>query len=238
VREGPGRWSWKAPASGLRRLTIRRPAGDSITLNAFVLVPAARVRAGRLNGYRIGAYPSKPLKGLAIYRPPKGFVEVTPENENTPLSPHFTLGQFLCKQEGGYPKYIVLRTQLLLKLEYLLGLVNSEGFRADTFTVMSGYRTPDYNRAIGNVPYSRHVYGGAADIYIDENPRDGVMDDLDGNGHVDKADAAVLYDLIAEQSSRPEYDGHEGGLGEYGSTPAHGPFVHVDVRGFSARWGK
>ena len=27
-----------------------------------------------------------------------------------------------------------------------------------------------------------------------------------------------------------------GGLGAYGSTAAHGPFVHVDTRGHRARW--
>jgi uncharacterized protein YcbK (DUF882 family) len=27
-----------------------------------------------------------------------------------------------------------------------------------------------------------------------------------------------------------------GGLGIYGSTSAHGPFIHVDVRGTRARW--
>ena len=30
----------------------------------------------------------------------------------------------------------------------------------------------------GNVKYSRHVYGGAADIFIDENPKDEMMDDF------------------------------------------------------------
>jgi hypothetical protein len=27
-------------------------------------------------------------------------------------------------------------------------------------------------------------------------------------------------------------------LARYRKTPAHGPFVHVDVRGFRARWGR
>ena len=30
----------------------------------------------------------------------------------------------------------------------------------------------------GNVKYSQHVYGGAADIFIDENPKDEMMDDF------------------------------------------------------------
>ena len=57
-----------------------------------------RLRGEYLNGYRIGSYPAQALRGLAIYRPPVGFVEVTRENENTFVSPHFQLKQFLCKR--------------------------------------------------------------------------------------------------------------------------------------------
>jgi len=206
-------------------------------LNVFVIVPLSRARDGWINGYHIDAYPSVPLKGLAAYKPPRGFIEVTEANADTPVSPHFTLRQFLCKQEGEFPKYVVLRERLLLKLELLLERVNAVGYRCDTFQVMSGYRTPFYNRSIGNVKYSRHVYGGAADIFIDERPRDGVMDDLNGDGRTDLYDAGVLYDLIDKLYGTDAYAPFIGGLGRYDATPAHGPFVHVDVRGFHARWG-
>ncbi len=236
---GPASWTWKAPAeTGVHSLTIRATAtGESIRLNLFVIVPRARVENEHLNGYRIGAYPAIPLKGLEIYRPPRGFIEVTEENLDTALSPHFVLRQFLCKQDGGYPKYVVVRERLVLKLEHLLEHVNEEGIRADTFTVMSGYRTPYYNHAIGNVKYSRHVWGGAADVYIDEQPRDGVMDDLDGNGKIDVYDAGVLYDLIDRLYGKKSYEPYVGGLGRYKANAVHGPFVHVDVRGTRARWG-
>ncbi|MDX1389079.1 MAG: D-Ala-D-Ala carboxypeptidase family metallohydrolase, partial [Acidobacteriota bacterium] len=183
------------------------------------------------------AYPATPLKGLEIYQPPRGFIEVTEANVDTPVAPHFTLRQFLCKQGGGYPKYVVLRERLLLKLELLLEQVNAAGFECDTFHVMSGYRTPYYNRSIGNVKYSRHVYGGAADIFIDVDPRDGNMDDLNGDGKIDVHDAGVLYDLIDGLYGTDFYNAYVGGLGRYKKTKAHGPFVHVDVRGFRARWG-
>ena len=235
----PGKWEWKAPAeAALYALTIRSiDTGEVMRLNAFVLVPLARVENGRLNGYRIDAYPATPLKGLEIYKPPRGFIEVTEANVDTPVAPHFTLRQFLCKQGGGYPKYVVLRERLLLKLELLLEQVNAAGFECDTFHVMSGYRTPYYNRSIGNVKYSRHVYGGAADIFIDVDPRDGNMDDLNGDGKIDVHDAGVLYDLIDGLYGTDFYNAYVGGLGRYKKTKAHGPFVHVDVRGFRARWG-
>jgi hypothetical protein len=232
-------WNWTAPReAGVSAITISRPdSGESMRLNAFVMVPATEIRNGELNGYPIGGYPAKPLKGLPLYNPPRGFIEVTEESAQTPVSPHFTIGQFLCKQNGGYPKYLVLRERLVLKLELILEHANASGLRCGTFVVMSGYRTPSYNRAIGNVRYSRHLWGGAADIFIDENPADGVMDDLNGDGEIGLPDADVLYDVVDQLYGRPFYAAFLGGLGRYRETNSHGPFVHVDVRGFRARWG-
>ncbi len=131
----------------------------------------------------------------------------------------------------------MLQERLLLKLERLLQEVNTRGYRCDTFHVMSGYRTPYYNAAIGNVKYSRHLYGDGADIFIDANPEDGVMDDLDGNGRIDIEDAGVLYEIIDDLYERDDFQPFIGGLARYGTTSAHGPFVHIDARGFRARWG-
>lgn len=240
LRVGPRSWTWTAPAeAGLTVLQVRqRDGADQITLNVFTMAPAAAVRDGLLNGYRIGAYPDKPFRNLLAYRPPAGFVEVTAANLDTRLSPHFTLKQFLCKQSGGYPKYVALRERLLLKLEYLLALVNEKGHPAETLAVLSGFRTPSYNRAIGNVPNSRHLWGGAADVFVDENPKDGRMDDLNGDGRIDVGDARHLYQLFERVSGSAEHAEFTGGLGVYGTTSNHGPFVHVDARGYRARWGK
>ncbi len=223
---------------GLTRLEVENAAsGEVAVVNVFTLVPADRVdAAGSLNGYRIGGYPQTPLRGLDIYRPPVGFVEVTEDNADTRVSPNFRLRQFVSKQTGGYPKYLVLRASLLLKLENILATLNQRGHRTEGLVIMSGYRTPWYNRAIGNVPYSRHVYGGAADIYIDDSPRDGRMDDVNGDGAVNRKDARWLADFISDMSRRGDFGPRIGGLGVYGSTSAHGPFVHVDGRGTRARW--
>jgi len=233
------KWTWKAPIEkGVYPLMIFNPlSGDSITLNVFVMVPYSELKGEYLNGYRIGKYPTIPYKQLPLYKPPKGFIQVTKENEETPVSPHFKLKQFLCKQEGNYPKYIVLRERLLLKLELILEKVNQKGFFCNTFNILSGYRTPFYNKSIGNVKYSRHVYGGAADIFIDENPVDDMMDDLNRDGKIDYKDAGLIYDIIDDMYGKPWYVPFLGGLGRYKRTPNHGPFVHVDARGFRARWG-
>lgn len=234
-----GRFRWTAPSvTGLYPMTITAvDGGGSMTLNVFVMVPIAEVKDGVLNGYRIGRYPEIAYKGLDIYRPPRGFIEVTEANRQTRVSPHFTLGQFLCKQTGGWPKYVVLRERLLLKLELILEKVNEAGHRCDTFFVMSGYRTPYYNHLIGNVKYSRHQWGGAADIFIDEVPPAEVMDDLNGDGRLDVRDAHELYGIIDRMFGKAWYEPFIGGLGAYRKTSNHGPFVHVDARGFRARWG-
>lgn len=223
---------------GLYRLEITNNDGpETALINVFVMVPANTVSSsGYLNGYRIGSYPRTPLKGNKIYLPPKGFVEVTPDNINTRVSPNFTLGQFVSKQAQGFPKYLVLRASLLLKLENILASLNRSGRKTDSFVIMSGYRTPWYNRSIGNVPYSRHVWGGASDFYIDENPRDGLMDDLNGDGKINRDDAHWLAKFIDQMSRRGEFGERIGGIGVYGSNSAHGPFVHIDVRGVRARW--
>ena len=83
---------------GLHRLEIRSPdAHEAIELNVFVEVPRERVHGDALNGYTIGRYPTSDPNSP----PPVGFIEVTEANRDTPVSPHFRLGDFLCKESSG-----------------------------------------------------------------------------------------------------------------------------------------
>ncbi|MDY6862202.1 MAG: D-Ala-D-Ala carboxypeptidase family metallohydrolase [Thermodesulfobacteriota bacterium] len=100
-----------------------------------------------------------------------------------------------------------------------------------------GYRTPYYNKIIGNVKYSRHLWGGAADIFIDENPKDKMMDDLNKDGKINWKDAAILYSIIDDMYGEKSYKSYVGGLARYKKSYSHGPFVHIDVRGKRTRWG-
>ena len=165
--------NWQAPeSSGLYPLFIHdAPKSDSMQINVFVLVPLHNIKDGYLNGYHVGEYPDIPLKNLAIYKKPPGLIEVTSENRGTLVSPHFRLEQFLCKQPGDYPKYVLIKERLLLKLELILEELNKAGHHYSSLHIMSGYRTPYYNKLIGNVKYSRHVWGGAADVFVDEHPQ-------------------------------------------------------------------
>jgi len=234
-----GVWTLRSPRKpGLRILRVSSAEGrDEIRLNVFVTVPRARVSRHALNGYAIGAYPAASIVQGAQVEPPAGFIEVTRENLDTKVSPRFRLGQFLCKQSSDFPKYVVLDERLPRKLEALLDAVRGAGTPAETLSVMSGYRTPAYNRSIGNeTTFSRHLFGAAADVFVDESPRDGRMDDLDGDGVVSVRDSEKLFALADALDRDPPEDWFVGGAGYYAATDAHGPFVHVDVRSRAARW--
>src|SRR6187399_1732798 len=145
---GPNKWTWVAPAEkGRYPLEIHFPgAGKVMDFNAFVMVPATEVKRGVLNGFEIGMYPAKPLNGNPAYIAPKGFIEVTKDNEDTRTSPHFRLKQFLTKQKSDYPKYLVLDERLLYLLEAIGEALEPLGFDGDDIFIMSGYRTPFYNK--------------------------------------------------------------------------------------------
>lgn len=213
-------------------------------LNVISLVPLSETEDdGRLGEYLLGEWPAGPGgsppggRGEA-YAPPRGVVEVTRENRHLRVSKHFRLGDFLTKgQEEVWPKYLVLSPRLLDKLELTVQELERMGHPVERVGVISGFRTPYYNLHGGDTSgrgaLSRHMYGDAADIYLD-NDGDGCMDDLTGDGQVTGADARV----IAEAAGRVEerYPALVGGIGVYDPTGAHCGMTHIDTRGTRARW--
>lgn len=226
-----------APAgesSGYARVRI---SGHDVTLTLVSLVPYKEVRNGFLDGYRLGEYRLLPLKGLASYERPQGFMRLTEANRELWVSDHYRMRDFQCKLDGSQ-KFLILRTAALMKLEILQHeLETKHDVHFDRFTIMSGYRTPFYNSLIGNeTSYSRHLYGDAMDIYVDAN-RDGAMDDINGDGVIDAKDAKFLLSVAEEVDQSREWGWLKGGAGVYHATRAHGPYLHVDARGYVARWG-
>ena len=113
-----------------------------------------------------------------------------------PVSDHLTLGQFLTKdQVEVWPKYVALDLRLIDKLELVIQDLEQRGIKVEHMSVMSGFRTPRYNHSGGNTAgranLSRHMYGDAADVFVD-NDRNGNMDDINGDGRVDRRDAETL----------------------------------------------
>lgn len=234
---GSNAWEWTAPRRpGFHVVRVDAPEiDDSIMVTFIVLRQATDVREGELNGYPIGTYRARPASMSVAYEPPRGFIEARPEDYDILVSPNFRLGQFLCKQPGD-PRYLLVSPLLLIKLEAVLRAVNDAGYSTPGLTVMSGFRTPAYNRAIGNTTdFSRHLWGDAADIFVD-NDGDGDMDDLDGNGASNLGDARWLARIVDGVMARDGRRPTPGGMSVYRRNAAHGPFVHIDSRGHRARW--
>ena len=208
--------------------------------NFITMRPFSDKVAGRIGTYNIGFFPSeKRSPRSAAYTNPEGFVEVTAGNQFTPVSENFTLSDFLTHdQVRVWPKYLVLREPLLDKLELVIAELGRMGVPVKRMKVMSGFRTPQYNQpgvgAGGRAQDSRHQFGDAADVYVVNGERDW-MSDINRDGRVDTRDAQVLAQA-AERVEKAHPD-LIGGIGIYAATSAHGPFVHIDVRGVRARWG-
>lgn len=243
VVDGAPRPDFTAPSqSGIYRFAVgigqaTRAVDD---LSIVTLVPNSRKERGRIGLYYLGTWPfekgGKPKSER--YAPPSGFIEVTRENQNFHVSEHFRLRDFLTKdQQDIWPKYLLLDTRLIDKLELTIQELEKSGVRVEHVTVMSGFRTPRYNHSGGNVAgranLSRHMYGDAADVFVD-NDRNGTMDDINRDGRVNTADAELMGHAV-EQVER-QHSPLVGGIGVYAACCGHGPFTHIDVRGYRARW--
>jgi uncharacterized protein YcbK (DUF882 family) len=211
---------------------------DNFTV--ITLVPFSEKQAGHIGTYYLGNWPFE--KGgtpkTPAYANPAGFIEVTQENADTPISAHFKLRDFLTKdQPNVWPKYLLLNPKLLDKLELTIQELEAMGHPVHHFQIMSGFRTPEYNHGGGNTQgranLSRHMYGDASDTFVD-NDGNGVMDDLNGDGRVDERDAEVI--LQAVERVERKNPALVGGVGVYSACCGHGPFTHIDVRGYRARW--
>lgn len=215
---------------------------DSLSAEPFhfaTLVPFADKQNGRVGVYRVGRWPGEVRRPRSdAYRVPEGFIEVREPAKEMRVSTHFTIGQFLTKdQRDVWPKMLLLDERLIDKLELVVSELRLAGFKAEGLGVLSGFRTPQYNargKTAGRASDSRHQYGDAADVYLDVNG-DGKMDDLTKDGRVDIRDAIRLARIVEQVEAK--YPELVGGLGVYRATGSHGPFVHIDARGERARWG-
>jgi uncharacterized protein YcbK (DUF882 family) len=236
-----------APRAGIWRLAVAvgsaiKPIAD---FNVIGLRPRSEKRNGRVGLYYIGNWPGETGRVRAPknapadrYRPPSGFIEVTQQNADTKVSEHFRLRDFLTHDQASvWPKFLVLEIRNVDKLELVLEDLRQRGVNVSGVRVMSGFRTPQYNKGGGNTGgragLSRHMYGDAADIFIDSDGN-GVMDDLNHDGKSTIADARVISAAVDRvEAAHPELIG---GAGVYPAESGHGPFIHIDTRGYRARW--
>lgn len=121
------------------------------------------------------------------------------------LTPNFSLSEFRCKDGTDVPEDLMDNVSLLC--ENLQVLRDHIGM---PIRVISGYRSPKYNRRIGGARKSQHMTAKAADIKV--------------RGMSPAEVKEVIVQLIKEGKMM------KGGIGLYTT------FTHYDVRGRNARW--
>lgn len=212
------------------------PEPEAYRVQVVVMRPAEEAVSGRLNGYPVGVYPRDDRGEPWSFQQPRGFVEITLENRNTLLTDHFTLAEMECKLEAEFPRYASIHTSLLIKLEGIADELLQRGLPGDHIKILSGFRTPEYNRSIGNrTRFSRHIVGDAADIFVDADGDDR-MDDLTGDGRINRRDSQLLLAIVDDMDASDAYAPLVGGASAYRGNGNHGPFLHVDTRGYLTRW--
>lgn len=133
----------------------------------------------------------------------------------TRLSPHFVLSEFATHDGTAVPDDLVDDYRRLCR-EVLEPLRDRYG----VCSVVSGYRHPAYNRRIGGAQRSVHMGGrgnGIAGVAADVRFAHG---------------GPIQWSQAAEPLMRRAYP-PGGGLGTY---PGGGGWIHVDTRGYRARW--
>lgn len=149
-------------------------------------------------------------------------VPIQTQDREVRLSKHFVLQDFLCK---GEESVVSVSPRLVTKLEAIISDLEGSGYACPSLRLQSGYRTPGYNRAIGNVTrHSRHIHGDAADM---------VARDFNSDGRVDRKDAQILMATVTRLDQDPRF---AGGASIYPANGSHSWFVHTDTRGKATRW--
>jgi len=121
------------------------------------------------------------------------------------VTKNFSLREFRCKDGTDVPDE--LKDNVVLLCENLQILRDHIG---KPIRIISGYRSPKYNRRIGGARKSQHMLAKAADFKV--------------AGMTSHELKQIIEDLIREGKMM------KGGIGLYTS------FTHYDVRGRNARW--
>jgi len=121
------------------------------------------------------------------------------------LTKNFVIGEFSCKDGTAVPDEMVANvTELAKNLQVLREDIG------EPLKILSGYRSPAWNKKVGGKPNSFHMKAMAADLTT--------------KSFTPKQLHARILKLIKAGKMK------EGGLGLYPG------FVHYDIRGTAARW--
>jgi uncharacterized protein YcbK (DUF882 family) len=114
---------------------------------------------------------------------------------------YFSIDEFRCKHCGELPDG-GMNQVLLDKLDDMRGRIGMP------IIISCGYRCPEHNAEVGGVENSQHIYGNAADIYVDGLSVDElanycVDEGFDGIGRY--YDSGFVHTDVRDNGSSPNY---------------------------------
>lgn len=127
------------------------------------------------------------------------------------LTPNFALHEFTCHNGDVVPPELLANVTLLAKnLQVLHDYLSEKAGKKVSIQIVSGYRSPVYNKSINGAAGSLHMTAKGADIRV--------------KGVSEEDVKAAIEHLIAAKLMK------QGGVGIYET------WIHYDVRGTKARW--
>ena len=151
------------------------------------------------------------------------------------LTPHFSSHEFRCRDGSEHP----IDCRLLSMLEAVRCHFDAP------VTIVSGYRSPAYNRKVGGARDSYHVKGMAADIRVVgyDKIRELLRPVPEGPVYVaaPNTSAAIPSALLVKHDIETVYSWLDrtfpiSGLGKYVRGPSGWGWIHIDCRSTRARW--
>ncbi|MFO8055915.1 MAG: hypothetical protein R6V10_01290 [bacterium] len=246
--------TFKAPGSGNHVISLklwiktRIPGmapdtlvGRKLKLHVLSGFPSSLLEHGRLNGFELGEYPEpEETARPELYKPPEHFYYLDEKVRDCFISKHVKLSDVGHDVRAGMPQYFALDYDLVVALEEMISELERLELPSRVHYIGGGFISPRSNQVrCGKVsaaaPLSRHMWGEAVDFIIDEDPQDGIMDDMNGDGTIDVRDAFFLRDLLSRLAKEGRIK--PGGIGVYSPPRNHQVQLHLDVRGIPARWG-
>ena|GEM_PF-535533 len=135
---------------------------------------------------------------------------------------HVAARAHACTDEAeNHSQYLLIDPLLLKKFNHLLQLLKKspQGYDHRALSIYYGFRHPHMNDTIKGSANSQHLWGKALDMEVGDINRD---------GKINKLDKAIVLDFLERRVIHSR-----GGIGRYPDSPTD---IHMDVRGWYARW--
>lgn len=199
--------------------------------------------------YSIGVYPNEDGHNVPSivarlrenYSPPEWFILVNEDTSDYKLSKRFRVSDFASPSEYGRSHYIAIQPELIAFLEALWDAAELRFGKTARVKILRAYLAPSERlrlerRNVRYTEFSRYQYGDAAAIIVDTEGND-KLGDLNGDGRLDREDANVLADLVAEVKKEMGLRGAVGVVDQpVEPNWPETPYVVVDLRGENTRW--